>query len=103
MAASACTKSSTRICVSGRPRCTRMVGNMKMMPFDDHRKQNDTIQSRIVRLRRAGVSSCATVTPGSATSAGCVVGGHRRQRLAFGGLLLDLGDGAARLPQPDLG
>jgi hypothetical protein len=34
-----------------------MVGNMKMMPFDDHRKQNDTIQRRIVRLRRAGVSS----------------------------------------------
>ena len=97
MAASACTSSSTRICFSGRPRWIRMVGSMKMMPFDDHRKQNDTIQSRMVRLRRSGVSSCATVTPASATSGGRMVGGHRRQRLAFGGLLLDLGDGALGL------
>ena len=66
---------------------------MKMMPFDDHRKQNETIHSRMVRLRRSGVSNCATVTPASATSARCMIGRHRRQRLAFGGLLLDVGDG----------
>ena len=48
----------------------RIVGSMKMIPFDDHRKQNETIHSRRVRLRRAGVSNCATVTPASATSAG---------------------------------
>ena len=67
---------------------------MKIMPFEDHRKQNDTIQSRMVRLRRSGVSSCATVTPGSATSAGAWLAGTGGSGLALGGLLLDFGDGA---------
>ena len=40
-------------CDSGMPRCVRMVGSMNRMPFDDQRKQNETIQSRIVRSRAA--------------------------------------------------
>jgi len=30
------------------------------MPFDDHRKQNDTIHNRMVRVRRSGISSSNT-------------------------------------------
>jgi hypothetical protein len=54
---------------------------MKIMPFDDHRKQNDTIHNRMVRLRRSGVSRNRD-------------GG--RERPAFRRLRFDLGNGAFR-------
>ena len=51
---------------------------MNKMPFDDHRKQNDTIHSRIVRRRRPGASSSNTVTrecSGDGGAAGRPAGG----------------------------
>jgi len=37
----------------------RAVGHFRI-PFDDHRKQNDTIHNRMVRVRRSGISSSNT-------------------------------------------
>src|SRR5262249_37972154 len=34
------------------PRSWRIVGSMKMMPFEDHKKPNETTHRRMVRLRR---------------------------------------------------
>ncbi len=60
-------------CESGMPRSVRMVGNMKRMPLDDQKKQNDTIHSRNVVRRRSGERSSNTVTPRLTATSGCGV------------------------------
>src|SRR6266536_6694822 len=55
-------------------RCCRIVGSMNRMPFEAHRKPNDTIHSRMVRLSRSGARSSSTVTCGSTPTSGLTSG-----------------------------
>src|SRR5688572_11258779 len=54
------------------PRSCRIVGNMKRMPLEDHRKQNDTIHSSIVRFARSAERSSKTVTPVETATSGLI-------------------------------
>jgi hypothetical protein len=47
---------------------------MNKMPLDAHKKQNDTIHSRMVRRARPFSNNSITVTPGGAASTAALAG-----------------------------